>query len=433
MAKTERDIEQINFLFSKFNLKVTDYVEGTRVNQYRIKFPIDTDVNKLMRLKKNLVAALNDNDVIIYQDGDCLVIETKGDNKILKMSEVFQSQMYIPNNDIRLVLGRDIEGKSVTTNLAKAPHILVSGCTGSGKTQLLHSFISSILVGSKVTHLVLIDPKGNEFNVYKDIDTVTFIDNISDALSMLNWLVNEMDARYKYMAEHGITDASDVIGADANLIRTVCVIDEFADLIKTDSSIEKSVVRIAQKARACGIHLIIGTQYPKSDVITGLIQANIPVRVCLKVNSNIQSRVAMDRTGGERLLGHGDLLFLGNGMYDPIRIQAPFISAEDKNKIVEIAKERFTGMGGYIASTPDYYKKTTINSGYNFSDSEREQIEYMRNKGIDIEETIKRSHESNPYNTKSEPKKRVGLIQGMINLMKVKPVMFRTDDYPPKI
>ena len=153
----------------------------------------------------------------------------------------------------------------------------------------------------------------------------------------------------------------------------------------------------------------------------------------MKVNSNVQSRVAMDRTGGERLLGHGDLLFLGNGMYEPIRIQAPFISASDKARLVEIAKERFTGMGGYIASTPDYYKKTNINSGYNFSDSEREQIEYMRSKGIDIEDSIKRSHESNPYNTTTNQKKRVGLIQGMINLMKVKPIMFRTDDYPPKI
>lgn len=354
MNKTQKDIENINALFAKFNLSVTSYSEGTRVNQYRIKLPFDIDVNKLFRMQKNLIIALSDNGVIMRLDESELVIETKGNGNILRMNDVFYKSMYKRSNDFRLVLGNDLENHAITTSLPKAPHILVSGCTGAGKTQLLHSFIASLLLGAKAHHLILIDPKGNEFNVYKDIDTVEFIDNVNRAISTLKWLVDEMNNRYKEMAKEQITDVT-----KSRFTRIVCIIDEFADLMKTDKTIEQYVVLLAQKSRGCGIHLIIGTQYPKVDVITGLIQANIPTRICLRVNSNMQSRVAIERTGGEKLLGHGDMLFLGSQMLSPIRVQAPYISDEDKAHVVETAKRQLAGLGGYIIEKKKYANAPT--------------------------------------------------------------------------
>ena len=385
MNKTQKDIEQINKLFSKFNLTVTSYNESTRVNQYRIKFPCDIDINKLFKLQKNIIAALNDDNAIMKQHEDEIIIETKGNGKILHMNEVFYKAMYDRTSDFRLVLGKDIENTSITTLLPKAPHILVSGCTGSGKTQLLHCFIASLLLGTKPHHLILIDPKGNEFNVYKDIDTVQFIDNVSDGISTLKWLVDEMNIRYEIMAKEGASDVS-----KSSLTRIVCIIDEFADLIKTDREIEKYVVLIAQKARACGIHLIIGTQYPKAEVLTGLIQANIPTRVCLKVNNNIQSRIAIGFSGGEKLLGHGDMYYLGNGMYSPMRIQAPFISDEDKERTVQIATQQLKGLGGNICKT------VTVKE-------EPQRVSY--------------EHLIHPTPVEEPKNKRVGFFQGLKNII----------------
>lgn len=387
MNKTQRDIEQINTLFAKFNLSVSSYSEGARVNEYRVKFPCDMEINKLLKLQKNLVAALHDNNVIIRQDEDEIVIETKGNGNILHMDDVFLKSMYNRTSDFRLVLGQDISNHNTTTLLPKAPHMLVSGCTGSGKTQLLHCFIASLLLGTTAHHLILIDPKGNEFNVYKDIDTVQFVDNAAEGIKVLQWLVTEMNARYEIMAKEGASDVS-----KSRFTRIVCVIDEFADLIKTDREIEKYVVLIAQKARACGIHLIIATQYPKAEVLTGLIQANIPTRICLKVSSNVQSRIALGFSGGEKLLGHGDMFYLGNGMYEPMRIQAPYISDEDKLKVVEIAKAQLKGLNGNISKTP-------------ITPKEPERVSY--------------EHLVHPKQEQQEPpkKKRVGLIQGLRNIM----------------
>lgn len=334
------DIARIEMVYSKYGLKVTKAIEGLRVNTYILDLPYNIDVNKLLKLQKNLVIALNENNIRVYQDGSNLVIERATNKGILKFDDIFYRSMYERNKDMRLVLGKDLQGNSIVTSLKKAPHILVSGCTGSGKTQLLHCFISSLLLGNNPCQMILIDPKGNEFNVYERIDTVDFITDIPAALNKLRWLVDEMNARYKEMAELHVTDVD-----QTRFSRIVCVIDEFADLIKRDKSIEQSVVLLAQKARGCGIHLVIATQYPKVEVLTGLIQANIPTRVCLKVNSIMQSRVALERTGGEKLLGRGDLLFLGDGMYNPMRIQAPYISQQDKLKVAAKAAADLKGLG----------------------------------------------------------------------------------------
>lgn len=345
----QEDIQRINLVFSSYDLKVTSYVEGVKINQYRIKLPYTADVKKLLKLENNLVIALEEQNVRVYQEVSELVIEKKVSDNILTMNDVVDFVDRSPN--LPLILGKDMHNNTIKTDLIKAPHILVSGCTGSGKTQLLHCFIASLLLGGDTTELILIDPKGNEFNIYKDIDTVRFCDDVSDAMTLLLAMVDEMEQRYKYMAQLGVSDVS-----QTDLTRIVCIIDEFADLIKTNKAIEKPIVKLAQKARACGIHLIIGTQYPKTDVITGLIQANIPTRVCLRVLSNVQSRVAIDRVGGEKLIGYGDMLYLGNGMFEPVRIQAPFVSDADKQAVVEIGKKCFEG----CMEKPEEPKKQSV-------------------------------------------------------------------------
>lgn len=392
------DIEQINKVYSKFNMTVTDTLEGLRINKYKLLITNYDDVSKYIssKMQKNLIAALGENSIKLYQDESYVVIEKPTrNNAVLKLSDVLKPSFTEKRtDDLRLILGKDIEGNTIVTSLAKAPHMLVSGCTGSGKTVLLHSFIASILLGNQTTHLILIDPKGNEFNVYKDIDTVEFINDTNKAISTLKWLVVEMNTRYKKMQELNTTNIE-----DTPYTKIVVVIDEFADIIMTDRAIEKSVVMLAQKSRGCGIHLIIGTQYPKIDVLTGLIRANIPTRVCLKVNENIQSRVAINVSGGEKLLGNGDLLFMSGTMTEPIRIQAPYISADDKKMVVETATKTFAGKGGYIKARKARQNDT-----------------------------------AQPTRPTYRPKqKRVGLIRGLINLMKVKPIMFQTDDYPPRI
>lgn len=348
----EHDIEQINKVFYPFNLSVSEVIEGLRINQYKVKLPLEGNLNKYLKLEKNLMAALNDNSIKVFQEGSYLVIQKQSNtNRILKMNECFYTSMYGFNNSFPLVLGKDIQGNTIRTSLVKAPHILVAGCTGSGKTQLLHSFIASILLAGQTANLILIDPKVTEFYVYKDVPSVTFISDVNTAIAKLNWLVTEMNNRYAEMATLGITDID-----DTKYTRVICVIDEFADLIMSNRQIEQSIVLLAQKARAAGIHLIIGTQYPKVDVITGLIKANIPTRVCLKVNSTTESRVAIDCCGGEKLIGHGDLLFKGNGMYEPINIQAPFISQEDKLSVVKYASTKFEGKcdAFHDNPTPEY-------------------------------------------------------------------------------
>lgn len=428
------DIEQINKVYSKFNMTVTESIKGLRINKYKLLITDYDDVSKFVTKKmlNNLIAALGENSVKLYLDGSYVVIEKKAaEQVVLNMDECFTpSFINHPTNDLRIILGKDIEGKTVVTSLAKAPHMLVSGCTGSGKTVFLHSCISSILLGNNTVHLILVDPKGSEFSVYKDIDTVEFISDVAKANKTLRWLVQEMNSRYKTMEQQGTNNIE-----DTSLSKIVVVIDEFADLIGQDKSIEKSVVMLAQKSRAAGIHLIIGTQYPKAEVLTGLIQANIPTRVCLKVNTNIQSRIAINVSGGEKLLEHGDMLFINGSMTETIRIQAPFISAYDKHKVIKIAKERFTGKGGYVM------RRKQESKGYPTNDNSPSKAE--------VEEYINRFY---PHYSESARKKllsdtswytgakwndsrtkKVGIIESIISLFKVKPIMFQTEEYPPRI
>ena len=232
-------------------------------------------------------------------------------------------------------------------DLAKTPHLLVAGTTGSGKSVAINSMIVSMLYKStsKDVRLILIDPKMLELGVYDDIPHLLtpVVTDMRLAANALTWCVGEMERRYDLLAEKGVRNIDsfndNVETEDEKLPKIVIVIDEFADLfLVVGKKIEELIARLAQKARAAGIHLILATQRPSVDVITGLIKANIPSRISFKVSSKIDSRVVLDQVGSESLLGHGDMLYLDTGKSILQRVHGTYVSDDDVNEITKYLK-----------------------------------------------------------------------------------------------
>lgn len=232
-----------------------------------------------------------------------------------------------------IYIGADIKGNPVVADLSKMPHLLVGGTTGSGKSVGLNSFILSLISAKKPSELkfVLIDPKKIEFSVYNNQKYLyhPVITETNDAVAMLSHLAQEMDKRYEILAESMCKNIADYNQkGEGHLPYIVCVIDEFADLIATDKNVEKDVIRLAQKARASGIHLILATQRPSVDVVTGVLKANFPTRLSFKVASSADSRTILDTQGAEDLIGRGDALYLAsNGELK--RIHGGYMSDND--------------------------------------------------------------------------------------------------------
>ena len=242
-------------------------------------------------------------------------------------------------------LGKDIAGKPVITDLAKMPHLLVAGTTGSGKSVCVHTLISSILFSRKPEEvkLLLIDPKMVELSIYNGIPHLMapVVTDMKKAAAVLRWAVREMEARYKAFAASGKRDIKSYNEAHpkAAMPLIVLIIDELADLMMTaPDDIEESISRLAQMARAAGIHMVLATQRPSVNVITGSIKANVPSRISFAVGSQIDSRTILDMAGAEKLLGKGDMLFAPIGANKPIRVQGAFISDDEVEKLVEFVK-----------------------------------------------------------------------------------------------
>lgn len=328
-------VAQINTLLSKYSLKVDDIVDAPTVSTYKVNLNVDTKINSILRLENNFAIATNDQNCRIYQSGNQLCIETKGaDNEVI-FDDLYTDYFKKAGNKLLMMIGIDTDGKKTYYDLRKAPHMLVSGTTGSGKSIFLHQVMLSLLVNHKKdTDFIGIDMKGNEFRLYNALNNFDYITEPNHAIAVLKELCLEMDRRYVTLTQAGCRDI-DTYNADGlKMRRKVCVIDEFADLILRNNEVEDYVVRLAQKARACGIHLIIATQSPRRDILTGLIQANIPTRVCLSVNDAIESRIAINRKGGEKLNGKGDMLFLANGLKEPIRLQGAYINDAERYNIL---------------------------------------------------------------------------------------------------
>ncbi len=260
-------------------------------------------------------------------------------------SEEFRSQ----RSKLGFPVGKNIEGKIVTGDIAKMPHLLIAGTTGSGKSVFTNSIIMSILYNASPDEvkLILVDPKQVEFPVYNGIPhlLIPVVTEARKAAGALGWAVTEMMKRYKLFSDNGVRDLGDynefVKGKEglSPLPKIVIIVDELADLMMAaPKEVEESICRIAQLARAAGMHLVIATQSPRVDIVTGLIKANIPSRVALKVSNQVDSRVILDEGGAEKLLGNGDLLYKPVGVGKPVRIQGSFVATEEIRRVVDFLK-----------------------------------------------------------------------------------------------
>lgn len=324
------EIAAINSLLLSYGLKVTRMIESPRMIQYRAQLTPDTNTKKLLKMSENFCIALNDDSVNIFREKSELVIEKRGADNTIFMGDIVTDYFRTSVAPLTVMLGKDAEGNNVYVDLAKTPHVLVAGATGSGKSVTLNTIMASLLVRNVPVDIFTVDTKGTELCGYKNVSNVHAITDPEEAIKHLAYLCKRMDDRYAFMAKYGYRDIESVRAAGIKVNSIVVIIDEFADLmLLSGKSVEQYVVRLAQKARAAGIHLVIATQRPTRDVVTGLIKANIPTRICLKVTSGLESRIILDRNGGEKLTGHGDMLYLANGAFEPIRVQGCFISESE--------------------------------------------------------------------------------------------------------
>ena len=365
--------------------EVVEVLPGPVITRFEIQPAPGVKVSRISNLAKDLARSLAVISVRVVEvvPGKSVVgIEIPNENRqVVAFSEVIASKAYEDSrSSLTLALGHDISGEPVVVDLAKMPHLLVAGTTGSGKSVGVNSMLLSLLFKStpEQVRLLLVDPKMLELSVYDGIPHLLapVVTDMKDAANGLRWCVGEMERRYKLMAALGVRNlagynrkVADAIKAGepikdplwkpaehfepgfdvapapdlAELPCIVVVIDEFADMMMiVGKKVEELIARIAQKARAAGIHLILATQRPSVDVITGLIKANVPTRIAFQVSSKIDSRTILDQGGAEQLLGQGDMLYLPPGSGVPIRVHGAFVADEEVHRVVEDWKKRGT-------------------------------------------------------------------------------------------
>ena len=344
---------------------VTDISQGPSVTRFELQLGEGIKVNKIVNLADDLKLNLAAQDIRIEAPipGKAAVgIEIPNKERLpVSIRELIESQEFKKaDSKLSYVVGKDISGHTIVSDIAKMPHLLVAGSTGSGKSVFTNSIILSILyeANPEEVKLILIDPKVVEFSVYNGIPHLLLpvVTDPRKANAALAWAVAEMERRYKVFAEHNVRAIkayNDLVaqgkvpavdGPPEKMPQIVIVVDELADLMMVASKdVEGSICRIAQLARAAGIHLIIATQRPSVDVITGLIKANMPSRVALKVSSGVDSRTILDSVGAERLLGYGDMLFYPQGYSKPLRVQGAFVSDEEVQRVTEFLKNNASG------------------------------------------------------------------------------------------
>ena len=363
----------------RVKVNVVDAYAGPVITRYEIEPDVGVRGNSVINLEKDLARSLGVAAIRVVETipgKTCMGLELPNPKRqMIRLSEVFNSPVFAESKSkLTLALGQDITGQPVVTDLAKAPHLLVAGTTGSGKSVGVNAMILSLLFKATPdeVRMIMIDPKMLELSVYEGIPHLLapVVTDMKLAANALTWCVNEMEKRYRLMSHVGvrnlagynqkIKDAAARGERLANpfsltpdnpepLVRLphiVVIVDEFADLMMTSGKkIEELIARLAQKARAAGIHLILATQRPSVDVITGLIKANIPTRIAFQVASKVDSRTIIDQMGAENLLGQGDMLFLPPGTGYPQRIHGAFVADSEVQRVAEYLK----GFGA-----PDY-------------------------------------------------------------------------------
>ncbi|WP_414042680.1 DNA translocase FtsK [Macrococcus sp. EM39E] len=363
---------QLDDAFYHFNVpaKVENVVVGPSVTRFELSVEKGVKVSRITNLQDDIKMALAAKDIRIEAPipGTSLVgvevpnIETRNVN----LSEVlFSKKMKFAESKLTVALGARINNEPMIMDLAKMPHGLIAGATGSGKSVCINSILVSLLYRNNPNELklLLIDPKMVELAPYNDLPHLIapVITDVKAATESLKWVVEEMERRYKIFADihvRNITAYNQKVSYVERLPKIVIVIDELADLMMmSPQDVEHSIARIAQKARAAGIHMILATQRPSVNVITGLIKANVPTRVAFMVSSAVDSRTIIDGGGAEKLLGNGDMLYLGNGMNKPIRIQGNYVSDEEIDAVVQYVKTQ--GEPNYLFQEKELLKKVS--------------------------------------------------------------------------
>ena len=357
----------------KVKVKVLDAYAGPVITRYEIEPDVGVRGNSVINLEKDLARSLGVAAIRVVETipgKTCMGLELPNPKRqMIRLREIFDSKEFSQSTSkLTLALGQDISGNPVVTDLAKAPHLLVAGTTGSGKSVGVNSMILSMLYKAtpEEVRMIMIDPKMLELSVYEGIPHLLapVVTDMKLAANALTWCVNEMEKRYRLMSHVGVRNLEGYnqkiaqAAAQGRKIANpfsytpddpepleklpfiVVVVDEFADLMMVaGKQIEQLIARLAQKARAAGIHLILATQRPSVDVITGLIKANIPTRIAFQVSSKIDSRTVLDQMGAENLLGQGDMLFLPPGTGYPQRVHGAFVADNEVHKVADYWKQ----------------------------------------------------------------------------------------------
>ncbi len=352
-AEIDKKIKILIEKLKQFKIEgdVVRYYVGPVVTTFEFKPLPHIKVSKILALQDDLAMALKAKSIRIQAPipgKDVVGIEIPNEKQeTIYLREILESDIFKKSKSpLTLALGKDIVGEPFVTDLAKLPHLLIAGTTGSGKSVGINAMILSLLYRNSPDELkfVMIDPKMLEFSIYNDIPHLLtpVITEPKKAITALNAMVKEMERRYKLMAKMKVKNIESYNKkAKEKLPYIVIIIDELADLMMTSGKdVEYSIARLAQMARASGIHLIVATQRPSVDVVTGLIKANLPSRISFKVGQKIDSKVILDQFGAESLLGRGDMLFTPPGITGLLRLHAPFTTEEEIEKVVEFLKSQ---------------------------------------------------------------------------------------------
>ncbi len=351
--KIAKTIEDTLASFS-IKARVVEVNLGPAVTQYALEIALGTKLSKIASLSNNLASATEAPTGQIRIEapipGRNLVgieIPNKSLEIVTLRTMLESAEMRKSKSKLTVSLGLDVSGNPVVANIAKMPHVLIAGTTGSGKSVMINSFISSLLFRATPAEvkLIMIDPKRVELTGYNGIPHLMtpVIVEVEKILASLKWAMNQMDERYKKFAENGVRniDSFNELAGFQSLPYIVIFIDELQALMAfAPVEVEDAIARLAQMARATGIHLVVSTQRPSVDVITGLIKANIPTRIAFNVSSMIDSRVIIDSPGAEKLLGRGDMLYIPPEQAKPTRIQSAFVSEKEVKKLVDFLKAK---------------------------------------------------------------------------------------------